>query len=188
MKSDNGLHFIHLSAQELFHTTAFLSSTLRHTRLLGARSLSTMHTALPQQPPTKEFCQTPFSPKTHQLTLVMEQHLPCCAGAAWVNARVKGSPGPNVFQQSTSHWFASLPLPAQILPGFYLRARACESNGSQNITSPSKEGMILTRGTILPCPKVRQPRDEPGESEIRRTQVSPQDQVGLLPEESEKQR
>lgn len=81
------------------------------------------------------------------------------------------------------------PLPAQTLPRFYLRARACESKGNQSITSPSKEEKILTPGTILPCPKVRQPRDEPRESKTRRgTQVSPQDQVGPLPEESEKQR
>lgn len=147
-----------------------------------------MRNALPQQPPTKEFCQTLSPPRLTSSHWSQSNIYPCCAGAAWVNACVKGSPGPNIFQQSTSHWFASLPLPAQTLPGFYLRARACESNGSQNITSPSKEEMILTPGTILPCPKVRQPRDEPGESERRRTQVSPQDQERLLPEESEKQR
>lgn len=50
------------------------------------------------------------------------------------------------------------PLPAQTWQGFYLRARACESKGNQNIMSPSKEERILTTGTILPCPKVRKPR------------------------------
>lgn len=79
------------------------------------------------------------------------------------------------------------PLPVQTLPGFYLRARACESKGNQSITSPSKEEKIFTPGTILPGPKVRQPRDEPGESKtLRGTQLSPQDRVGPLPEESEK--
>lgn len=53
IKSDNGSYFVHSSAPELFHTTVTLFShsfLCGHTRLLGTRSFSTMHTALPQRP------------------------------------------------------------------------------------------------------------------------------------------
>lgn len=59
--------FVHLSAHNslsVFHT--------QHIRLLGARSLSTMHTALPPAAPQKETLPHPKSPpKTHQPTLVV---------------------------------------------------------------------------------------------------------------------
>lgn len=53
IKRDNGSYFVHPSAPELFYRTAVLFSYFflcGHTRLLGTRSFSTMHTALPQRP------------------------------------------------------------------------------------------------------------------------------------------
>lgn len=79
IKSDNGLHFVHLSAQELISLSVFHT---QHIRLLGVKSLPTMHTALPPAAPQKETLPNFSPPKTHQPTLVMEQHLPllcrCC--------------------------------------------------------------------------------------------------------------
>lgn len=80
--------FVHLSVQELFHTTAFLSSShtpflRQHTGLLGTQSLSTMRGACPVQgsisPTPRGVCQALVFPQTQQPTLVSDFLLcRCC--------------------------------------------------------------------------------------------------------------
>lgn len=93
IKTDKGLErsacFVHLSAQEFFHTTAFLSSShsllWRHTLLLGTGF--PFHNAqrrapAASSPPAWNLANLLFSPETHQPTMLMEQHPPllcrCC--------------------------------------------------------------------------------------------------------------
>lgn len=138
IKSDNGLHFVHLSAQELISLSVFHT---QHIRLLGVRSLlPTMHTALPPAAPQKETLPNFSPPRLTSPHWSWSNIYPCYAGAAWINASVKGSPGPNIFQQRTSHWFASLPcLPRLCLVSTYGIVLASPV-GARTSRVPAKRG------------------------------------------------
>lgn len=128
IKSNNGYYFVHPSAPELFHTTAVLFFTLfplwthqaSGNKVLFHNAHCPAPAPCPSSPPKWNFAK-PLSPS--RLT---SPHwswgniYPWYAGAAWINAQVKGSPSPSIFQQSTSHMYFGgrvhiPPLPAQTL-------------------------------------------------------------------------
>lgn len=146
IKNNNGRYFVHLSARELFHTTVFLSFTLL------AVFLSFTHQAAGNKVPSHNaHCLAPAAPQNGILPSPSPPRLtsphclwssiyPCYAGAAWINAHVKGSPGPNIFQQSTSQWLASLPCRSRLCLVSTYGLGLASPTGARTSRVPAKRG------------------------------------------------